>query len=136
MRRFVIAMWLGFERRPTRDEQAFLGEVGARVQPTGIADLMVYLDLEAPDMGAALSSAQDLIVDKLGADLLHASVAVHGFEVRPGSWWQRRRRRNRAPADARSPETGDDQPERLVIEVVGTGVDPVTFRFSGGRSAN
>jgi hypothetical protein len=25
---------------------------------------------------------------------------------------------------------------RLVIEVVGTGVDPVTFRFSGGRSAN
>jgi hypothetical protein len=28
-------------------------------------------------------------------------------------------------------KTTDDQPKRLVIEVVGTGVDPVTFRFSG-----
>ena len=94
----MIAMWLGFERRPTRDEQAFLGDVGARVQPTGIADLLVYLDVEAPDMSAALSDAQDMVVDKLGADLLRASVAVHGFEVRPGSWWQKLRRRNRASA--------------------------------------
>ena len=30
----------------------------------------------------------------------------------------------------------DDQAFCLVILVVGTGVDPVTFRFSGGRSAN
>jgi hypothetical protein len=31
----------------------------------------------------------------------------------------------------RGSETADDQPKRLVIEVVGTGVDPVTFRLSG-----
>jgi hypothetical protein len=30
----------------------------------------------------------------------------------------------------------DDQAFGLVILVVGTGVDPVTFRFSGGRSAD
>jgi hypothetical protein len=28
------------------------------------------------------------------------------------------------------------RPDLLVLLVVGTGVDPVTFRFSGGRSAN
>jgi hypothetical protein len=34
-------------------------------------------------------------------------------------------------------KTGDDQAGRLaIVVVVGTGVDPVTFRFSGGRSAN
>jgi hypothetical protein len=38
--------------------------------------------------------------------------------------------------DAHRPKTPDDQAFRLVIRVVGTGVDPVTFRFSGGRSAN
>jgi hypothetical protein len=30
----------------------------------------------------------------------------------------------------------DDQPKGWSSVVVGTGVDPVTFRFSGGRSAN
>ena len=67
--------------------------MGARVQPWGIADLLVDLDVDAPDMGTALSRAQELVVDNLGGDLLKANVAVPGFEVRPGSWWQRRRDR-------------------------------------------
>ena len=42
---------------------------------------------------------------------------------------------NFCPHDRR-PKTGDDQAEQPGHLVVGTGVDPVTFRFSGGRSAN
>jgi len=83
-------MLLGFEKRPTREEQAFLGDLKARVQPWGIADLQVVMDVEAPDMGAALSRAQELVVDQLRADL---RVALPEYGVRPGSWWHRRRRR-------------------------------------------
>jgi hypothetical protein len=93
MRPFLVLLLLGFEQRPSRDEQAFLGELKARVQPWGIADLQVALDVEAPDMVAALSRAKESVVDRLGADLLVARVAVPGHEVRPGSVWQRWRRR-------------------------------------------
>jgi hypothetical protein len=86
-------MLLGFEQRPTREAQAFLGDLNARVQPWGIADLQVVMDVEAPDMGAALSRAQELVVDKLRADLLMAHVAIPEYGLRPGSWWQRPRRR-------------------------------------------
>jgi hypothetical protein len=57
---FVVNMHLGYERRPTPRDQAFLGGLAARVQPWGIADLMVVLDVDAADMGAALTRAQDL----------------------------------------------------------------------------
>jgi hypothetical protein len=86
-------LWLGYEQRPRRDQQAFLGELGARVQPWGISDLLVILDVDAPDMGAALSRTQELVVNNLGGNLLKANVVVPGFEVRPGRWWQRRRDR-------------------------------------------
>jgi hypothetical protein len=95
---FVVMMLLGFERRPSGDEQAFLGDLNAKVQPWGIADLQVVLDLDAPDMAAAVGRAQELVVDRLGADLLMARVALPGFDVRPGSWWSRRLRRRRARA--------------------------------------
>jgi hypothetical protein len=36
----------------------------------------------------------------------------------------------------RHPARLEIRPDLLVLLVVGTGVDPVTFRFSGGRSAN
>jgi hypothetical protein len=93
VRPFAVMMLLGFEKRPTREEQAFLGDLKARVQPWGIADLQVVMDVEAPDMGAALSRAQELVVDQLRADLLMVRVALPEYGVRPGSWWHRRRRR-------------------------------------------
>lgn len=92
MRPFVVLLLLGFEHRPTREEQAFLGDLKARVQPWGIADLQVVLEVEAPDIVTALSRAKELVADRLGADLLIARVAVPDHEVRPGSRWQRRRR--------------------------------------------
>jgi hypothetical protein len=94
MRSFVILLLLGFEQRPSRDEQAFLGDLKARVQPWGITDLQVVFDVEAPDMVAALGRAKELVVDRLGADLLMARVAVPDHDVRPGSLrhrWRRRR---------------------------------------------
>jgi hypothetical protein len=89
---FIVHLLLGFEQRPTRDEQAFLGDLNARVQPWGLADLQVVLDIEAPDMVAALGHAKETVAEKLGADLLMARVDAPGHGARPGSWWQRRRR--------------------------------------------
>ena len=43
---------------------------------------------------------------------------------------------SRGATPAGDAKTTDDQPEGRSSLVVGTGVDPVTFRFSGGRSAN
>jgi hypothetical protein len=93
---FAVMMLLGFERRPTRDEQAFLGGLNAKVLPWGIADLRVELDVDAPDMAAALSRAQELVVDRLGGELLMVRLAIPSTELRPGSLWDRLRRRRRA----------------------------------------
>ena len=89
---FIVHLLLGFEQRPTSDEQAFLGDMKAGVQPWGMTDLQVVLDVEAPDMVAALSHAKATVADRLGADLLTARVDVPGQGARPGSWWQRRRK--------------------------------------------
>jgi hypothetical protein len=98
---FAVMMLLGFEQRPTRDEQAFLGGLDAKVLSWGIADLRVELDLDAPDMAAALSRAQELVVAKLGGELLIVRLTVPGNELRPGSLWDRLRRRRRPPVDDR-----------------------------------
>jgi len=91
-------MWLGYEQRPTQDDQAFLAELGARVSRWGIADLTVVLDVDAPDMGAALTRAQQLVVGRLGGDLLSAGVEVPAYGFRPGSWWDRLKRKRRSDA--------------------------------------
>ena len=95
MQAFIVHLLLGFEQRPTSDEQAFLGDMKAGVQPWGTTDLQVVLDVEAPDMVAALSHAKATVADRLGADLLTARVDVPGQGARPGSWWQRRRKGRR-----------------------------------------
>jgi hypothetical protein len=91
---FVVMMQLGYEQRPTRGDQAFLGGLDARVQPLGIADLQVVIDVDAPDMGAALTRAQELVVERLGGDLHSARVVAAAYEARPGSLWDRLKRRS------------------------------------------
>ena len=90
---FVVLLLLGFDQRPTRDEQAFLGSMNARLQPWGSTDLQVSLEVEAPDIGAALTSAKELVADPLGAEPQIAHVGLKGFRVDRSSIWRRWGRR-------------------------------------------
>jgi hypothetical protein len=89
----IVQLHLGFDRLPTRDEQAFLGPLHARVIPWGGTDLLVVLEVTAPDHGVALIRAQKLVADRLGAELQTANVALKGGRVMPSSVWRRWRRR-------------------------------------------
>jgi hypothetical protein len=93
MRRFAVVLLLGFEKRPSREDQAFLGELGARAQPWGIAELQVSLEVDATDVAAALSQAKEQVADRLGGEVQMARIGVAGTYVSPGSFWQRLRRR-------------------------------------------
>lgn len=90
---YLVLINLGFDQRPSRDEQAFLGTLNARVQPWGTTDLQVSLDVAAPDIGAALVSAKELVADPLGAEPQTARVALKGVRVQRSSLWRRWGRR-------------------------------------------
>ena len=70
-----------------------LGSMNARVQPWGSTDLQVSLEVEAPDIGAALTSAKELVADPLGAEPQIAHVGLKGFRVDRSSIWRRWGRR-------------------------------------------
>ena len=93
MRTYLVVLLLGFDQRPSRDEQAFLGPLKARVQPWGATDLQVSLEVRAPDIGAALLSAKELVADPLGADPQSAQVVLEGTRVQPSTFWRRWSRR-------------------------------------------
>jgi hypothetical protein len=89
---YIVQLHVGFDRRPTRDEQAFLGSMHARVSPWGGTDLGVVLEVEATDFTAALTQATQLVVNRLGGQLQTARLALKGTRVQPNLWrrWRRR----------------------------------------------
>jgi hypothetical protein len=90
---YVVLLHLGFDQRPTRDEQAFLGSMNARVQPWGSTDILVSLEVAAPDISAALSSAKELVADRLDAEIQNARVGLKGIRMQRSSLLRRRGRR-------------------------------------------
>lgn len=90
---YVVSLHLGLDQRPTRDEQAFLGSLNARVQTWGSTDLVVTLEVAAPDIGAAVTSAKELVADPFGAEPQIARVGLKGFRVDRSSVWRRWGRR-------------------------------------------
>jgi hypothetical protein len=89
---YVVLLHLGFDQRPSRDDQAFLGPMKAQVQPWGSTDLMVSVDVTAPDISAALVRARELVADPLGAEPQSARLALKGLRVQRSSLWRRWRR--------------------------------------------
>jgi hypothetical protein len=89
---YRLWLHLGFDQRPSRDEQAFLGPMNARVQPWGSTDLLVNVEVTASDIAAALTSAKELVADRLGAEPLSARVALKGFRMHPTGLWRLWRR--------------------------------------------
>ena len=90
---YLVLLHLGFDRRPSRNEQAFLSPLNAQVQPWGSTDLQVSLEVTAPDISEALNSAKELVADRLGAEPQSARVALKGVRVQRSSLWRRWGRR-------------------------------------------
>lgn len=90
---YLVQLGLGFDRRPSRHEQAFLGPLNVQVQPWGATDLHVSLEVPAPDIGAALLNAKKLVADPLGAEPHTARIALKGARVQRSGLWRRWGRR-------------------------------------------
>lgn len=90
---YAVHLHLGFDRRPSREEQAFLGPLRARAQPWGSVGLLVSLDVRAADATAALADAHERVVRPLGGEIESVRVARSGPLVGQTSWWRRWRRR-------------------------------------------
>lgn len=92
MGRHHVRLRIDCSDRPTRDELAFLGPLGATASTRG-NELTVNLDVDASDVVEALAQARDIIVRRIPGEIeLAEVVATDGMRFPPGRLFRRRRR--------------------------------------------
>jgi hypothetical protein len=73
---FTVTLRVDFGRRPAMAELAFLGPLRATVERRA-GEAVITVDVDAPDIGAALAGAGDLVLGPLPGRVMMATVAAH-----------------------------------------------------------
>lgn len=111
MARHHVQLTIGCSTRPTADDLAFLGRLQAKAltRGKGLAELVVWLDVDATDVVDALAQARDIVGGPIQGDILGASVvAAEGARLPPGRLVRRRRLRGGAGGEPRGGPRDDD----------------------------